>query len=194
MDNVIAEKFRDLGLTDGQIELFESLYRTDILPIISRHYLSHLVTTIEELINNKKKQAFLEHIKSTAGNNYPIIKKAVNHKILRLFSIILVPVESGKLNARTYFIRGDHSVMITYWKQLPEDQIRILIAHELGHVAIKYLFGDAAATSDNRLATLFGFIALQDRNHFYRNRAKDFTRGNDLIIYDEIANICNRRT
>jgi len=198
MDNAVAEKFRnELGITEEQINACESLYNEEIVPIIGRHFLSHLVTTIEELINEKKKRAFLKHIRETIAKentefDYTMVEKTVKHKILRLFSIILVPVDSGKLKARTYFIRGGFGVLITYWKQLPDDQIRILIAHELGHVATKYLFDNIDSASDDRLATLFGYIALQDRNNFYKNKAEYFTRKYNIMIYDEIVNICNR--
>jgi hypothetical protein len=197
MDNAIAEEFCNVfEITREQIKKYEDYYANNILPVISRHYLSHLVTTIEELINEKEKRAFLEHIRSTIDHNakysYSTIERAVNHKMLRLFSIILVPIESGKLKARAHFIGRGHGVLITYWKQLPEDQIRILIAHELGHVATKYLFDDQDSVSNNGLATLFAYIALQDRNNFYKNVAERFTRKFDMQIYNDIANICNR--
>ena len=197
MNNVVAEKFcNDFGLTNEQIKKYENFYQQDILPVISRHFLSHLVTTIEELINEKEKQAFLEHIRKTIDDNaeydYETIKRAVNHKVLRLFSIILAPVESGKLKARTHLIGKGHGVLITYWKQLPEEQIRILIAHELGHVATKYLIDKGTAANDG-LATLFGYIALQDKNDFYKNKTEPFTHHDDIQIYNEIANVCNRQ-
>jgi guanylate kinase len=129
MDNVVAEKFcNNFNLTNEQIKKYEDFYNINVLPIIGRHFLSHLVTTIEELINEKQKHAFLERIKNTINDyaefDYAAIEKAINRKMLRLFSIILVPVESGKLKARTHLISGGHGVLITYWKQLPEDQIR----------------------------------------------------------------------
>jgi hypothetical protein len=102
-----------------------------------------------------------------------------------------VPVESGKLKARTYLIGRGTGALITYWKQLPEDQIRILIAHELGHIANRYLLDRDSASNDG-LAPLFGYIALQDKDDFYKNKTKPFTHHNDLEIYNEIANICNR--
>jgi len=195
MDNAVVEKFRDIhGLTEEQIKIYENLYNSKVLPVISRHYLSHLVTTIEELINKKNKQAFLEDIKKEFNSmDYKAIEKAVNRKMLRVFSIILVPVDSGKLKARTHLIGGGTGALITYWKELPESQIRILIAHELGHVATRYLLDDERSASNDGLATLFGYIALQDRNDFYKNKAKNFTRESNLIIYNEITNICNRR-
>jgi hypothetical protein len=197
MDSVVAEKFcNNFNLTIEQIRIYEDFYNKSVLPIIGRHFLSHLVTTIEELINEKQKQAFLEYIRNTiddkAGFDYATIEKAINRKIFRLFSIILVPVESGKLKARTHLIGGGHGVLITYWKQLPEDQIRILVAHELGHVAVRYLI-DKDSASDDALATLFDYIALQDKDDFYKNKTKLFTNNNDIEIYNKIVNIGNRQ-
>jgi len=199
MDSAVADKFlSEFGLTDNQIEKYESLFTNVILPVIDRHYLSHLVTTIEELINEKRKQDFLSYIKDVltqkgVGLDYEQLEKNINNKILRLFSIILVPVESGKLKARTYFIRGEYGVLITYWKDLPKDQVRILIAHELGHVVAKYLSGNKNSTSDNGLATLFAYIAIKDRSDFYKCKTEPFIREYDMQIFHDIASICNRK-
>ena len=195
MDDAVKDKFIDgFGLTGDQINRYENNFNSIILPVVKRHFLSHLVTTIEELINEKKKHDFLEHIKNSANSNtlydYKTIERLVNHKMLRLFSIILVPVESGKLKARTYCIGKGTGAMVTYWKDLPKKQIRILIAHELGHIADKYIFENTNSGDDT--ATLFGYIALQDRNNFYKNKVKEFTNESDLAIYNEIVNLCNR--
>jgi len=199
MDNAVAEKFSsDFGLTQAQINEYETYFNRTLLPAITRHYLSHLVTTIEEIINEKEKQEFLEFIKTAndrenAGFDYVKLEKTINRKILRLFSIILAPVDSGKLKARTYFLKEGYGVLITYWKELPAEQIRFLIAHELGHVANKYLFRKTDLTSGDGLASLFGYIALQNRSHFYKHETKPFIRDFDLQIYDDIANICHRK-
>jgi len=199
MDNAIAEKFcSEFNLTQEQIKVYESFYEKTILPAINRHYLFHLVTTIEELINEKQKHEFLKVIrevidKEGAGYDYTMLEKTINRKMLRLFSIILVPIESGKLKARTHLIKGGCGVLITYWKQLPKDQIRILIAHELGHVANRYFFNNENAASEDGLASLFGYIALQDRNDFYLNKTEPFTRKYDMQIYNEMVNISNRK-
>jgi len=198
MDKAVREKFLDcFGLTGDQIDTYESFFNLSILPVVNRHFLSHLVTTIEELINEKKKHEFLEHIKNVINSDsqfdYKKIERAVNQKILRLFSIILVPVESGKLKARTYLMGNGTGAMITYWKELPKKQIRILIAHELGHIANKFLFENANLSSGDTIATLFGYITLQDRNNFYKNNVIEFVNESDLTIFNEIVNLCNRR-
>ncbi|MCL2609355.1 MAG: hypothetical protein FWD94_05575 [Treponema sp.] len=198
MDKAVAGKFIDkLGLTQEQIAKYESHFFNDIMPVIKRHYLSHLVTTIEEMINEKQKQAFLEDMREEVANggvdvDYAWLERTVNLKRLRLFSIILVPVESGKLKARTHLIKGDTGALITYWKDLSAEQIRVLIAHELGHIASKYLLNDADSANDS-LATLFGYIALQDRNDFYRDLAKQFTHESAMQTYNDIENLCNRK-
>jgi len=67
------------------------------------------VITIEELINEKKKLAFLADIKKRTANNikdYTAIEKAINKKMIRVFSIILAPVEIGRncLKIRSEFL------------------------------------------------------------------------------------------
>ena len=197
MDETVKEKFLDCcSLTSDQINEYEIFFNTTILPVVKHHFLSHLVTTIEELINEKKKHDFLAHIKDTINSDaqfdYKKIERAVNQRMLRLFSIILVPVESGKLKARTYLMGKGTGAMITYWKELPKKQIRILIAHELGHIANRFLFENANLASGDDIATLLGYIALQDRNNFYKNNITEYTNESDLTIFNEITNLCNR--
>ncbi|MCL1991732.1 MAG: hypothetical protein FWG66_02155 [Spirochaetes bacterium] len=198
MDKAVAEKFcDDLGLSKEHIAKYEKLYSEDILPAISRHYLSHIVTTVEELINEKRKQEFLAQIKEINANgkseiDYALLEKSVNKKILRLFSIILKPVGNGKVKARSHLI-GGYGVLITYWDNLEEGQIRILIAHELGHIANRHLFGNKEAASEEGLASLFAYIALQDRSDFYKSKSKQFTREFDLQIYNDVVNMCHKK-
>jgi len=200
MDEGITEKFtRDYNLTTSQITDRESSYGKDILPAIKRRYLSHLVSTIEDIINEKRKQELLKSIKKKIDkdgseqyvNYYNRLEKTINLRMLRLFSIILAPVESNKLKARTHLIKG--CALITYWKDLPETQKRILIAHELGHIINKYFYHTSNDPNEEGLATLFAFVALCDKDKFYKTGTSEFTHHNDIEIYDEITNLCKRK-
>jgi hypothetical protein len=197
MDKHIVERFiEDYGLTGEQIERCETFFQTNVLPFLKQRYLSHLVSTIEDLINGKQKQDFLKYAESLMGE-YPgytqeqhkRLKDAVNKRQLRLFSIILVPIDNGKINARTHFIGG--CALITYWKRLDEMQKRMLIAHELGHVVSRCLFNEAGANMEG-IATLFGFIAMCDKDNFYKNETLKYTHQNTTHIYNEIVGLCKR--
>jgi hypothetical protein len=200
MDDVIAGKFaHDYNLTQAQITARESSYEREILPAIKRRYLSHLVSTVEDIINEKRKQELLSSIRNEidkAGSEqyvdyYNRLVKTINLRMLRLFSIILAPVESNKLKARTHLIKG--CALITYWKDLPETQKRILIAHELGHIINKYFYNASNDPNEEGLATLFGFIALCDKDKFYKTGTSEFIHHNDIEIYDEMTNLCKRK-
>jgi hypothetical protein len=124
MDDAVQERFiREHRITNEQIKDRETWFNAHILPLLKKRYLSHLVSTLEDLINNKQKQDFLDGLERVLGrgsrerNREDLkkqIKSAVNSQRLRVFSIILAPVGSGKVNARTNFIKG--CALITYWQ------------------------------------------------------------------------------
>ncbi|MBD5428129.1 MAG: ImmA/IrrE family metallo-endopeptidase [Treponema sp.] len=153
-------------------------------PALKVHYLSHLVTTIEEMINESQKKEFLEHIRRTGNpdDNIATMTKLVNDRRVRLFSIILVPINNKKKKAQTSRKQG--GVMIYYADYLQENEKRFAIAHELGHIVNDYIL---KIDDENReyLASLFAYIALLDKNNFYKNEAKNYITRTDIELFNE---------
>ena len=202
MDKTVQEKFcGEFNLAEKMIKKYENYFTRVIIPVIDRRYLSHLVAAIEAMVNEKRKDDVLKRIKGLQelldendnDTNYANLKSSINSRVFRLFSITLAPVESGKIYARTYIIKNDYGVLITYWKGLSAEQARILVARELGHVVNKYLFGNCNSAPDSGLAALLCYIALRNRSEFYKNKTKPFTWESDMNLYDDIAKICGRR-
>jgi len=192
MNEDIAARFTaDYNLSAGDIRALEDFYQSRILPGIRSRYLSHLVATIEDMVNDKKKREYIQNLETSQPGTVKTVKDNLNRRHLRFFSIVLRPLENGKFKARTSIIPGG-GALITYWKDLDAAQKRILIAHELGHIVSRYLLDDGGAGNEEGLATLFGVIALIEKDHFYRDEAPQYVHRSDLVIYDEVKGLCKR--
>ncbi|MDE7383532.1 MAG: ImmA/IrrE family metallo-endopeptidase [Treponemataceae bacterium] len=188
LDGAITGKLKNaFNVSDEDIQKIVSFFNKTLKPALKAHYLSHLVTTIEEMINESQKKDFLEHIKRTGNSkdNIATLTKLVNEKRVRMFSIILAPIESSKRKARAYKKQG--GVMIYYANYLQENEKRFAIAHELGHIVNDYILKIEDNNRECR-ASLFAYIALLDKNNFYKNEASDYISKTDIELFDEYIN------
>lgn len=185
LDAKITDKLKNAFKVSGEdIQEIVSFFNKTLKPALKTHYLSHLVTTIEEMINENQKRDFLNHIRNTENSEDSIatLTNLVNEKRVRMFSIILAPIKSSKRKARAYKKQG--GVMIYYADYLQENEKRFAIAHELGHIVNDYIL---KIEDDNReyRASLFAYIALLDKNNFYKNEAKDYITKTDIELFDD---------
>ena len=188
LDGAITGKLKNaFNVSDEDIQKIVSFFNKTLKPALKAHYLSHLVTTIEEMINESQKKDFLEHIKRTGNSkdNIATLTKLVNEKRVRMFSIILAPIESSKRKARAYKKQG--GVMIYYANYLQENEKRFAIAHELGHIVNDYILKIEDNNRECR-ASLFAYIALLDKNNFYKNEASDYISKTEIELFDEYIN------
>lgn len=188
LDANITGKLKDtFNVSSKDIQDIVSFFNRTLKPALKAHYLSHLVTTIEEIINENQKRDFLDHIRKTekSANSIATLTNLVNEKRVRMFSIILAPIKSTKRKARAYKKQG--GVMIYYADYLQENEKRFAIAHELGHIVNDYIL---KIEDDNRecRASLFAYIALLDKNNFYKNEASDYISKTDIELFNEYIN------
>lgn len=74
--------------------------------------------------------------------------------------------------------------MIYYADYLQENEKRFAIAHELGHIVNDYILKIEDGNREYR-ASLFAYIALLDKNNFYKNEAKDYITKTDIELFNE---------
>lgn len=188
LDETITSKLKSaFNVSDEDIQEVVTFFNGTLKPALKVHYLSHLVTTIEEMINDDQKKNFLEHIRTTGNSEDSIatMTKLVNDKRVRVFSIILVPIKNSKRKAQTYMKQG--GVMICYANYLQENEKRFAIAHELGHIVNDYILKIDDENREYR-ASLFAYIALLDKNNFYKNEASDYITKTDIELFNEYIN------
>ena len=193
LDNEIILKLKS-AFKASQKEIFTLLdfFNVQLKPALRTHYLSHLVSTIEEMINEKEKHNFLEYIKDTERTEKDVntLTNLINEKRIRLFTIILQPLKDVKRKAQTYKKAG--GVMIYYKEHLPENEKRFAIAHELGHIVNSYLLGNNDDNMENR-ASLFAYIALLDKNNFYQKDCSAYISKTDIELFNEYMSVVHEK-
>lgn len=188
LDDTIKDKIKkSFKVSETDIQSLLNFFNSTLKPALKAHYLSHLVTSIEEMINESKKKDFLEYIKTTGKSEQDIatMTKVINEKRVRMFSIILVPISNVKRKALA--LRKQGGVIICYANYLEENEKRFAIAHELGHIVNDYILCIDDENRENR-ASLFAYIALLDKNNFYKNEAKNYITKTDIELFNEYIN------
>lgn len=170
LDDSIVQKLVESFHVDREaVSCFLKFFNGSLKPAIRQHYLSHLVSSVEELINGSIKEKLLENIKDGSEN-------------LKLVNIILCPVLSNKKKAKLKITRGGNYI-ICYSKFIGENEKRFAIAHELGHIVSIALL-DCPNASDEDKASLFAYIALLDKNNFYKHECQDYISDTDLKLFN----------
>lgn len=189
LDDTIKDKLKDsFKVSETDIQSLLDFFNNTLKPAIKVHYLSHLVTSIEEMINENQKKEFLDYIKTTGNSDKDIatLTKLINEKRVRMFSIILVPISNSKRKALALTKKG--GVIIYYANYLQENEKRFAIAHELGHIVNDYILDIQDDNRENR-ASLFAYIALLDKNNFYKNESKNYVTKTDIELFNEYMNV-----
>jgi hypothetical protein len=151
---------------EARCEDYCRVYNETLLPLIQEEFLAHLVSVAEDLIfvkikaNDPKAPRF----KITLWKNDPTNGKAT----MRLWR---------------------YGAIIAYNPQNDYRDLRVFVAHELGHLLCRYDILDGDATDNN--ADLFAFFAISGKNKFYSEKApKLIYKGGDLQIISSIQADC----
>jgi Zn-dependent protease with chaperone function len=167
-----------------QLEVIFSLINLEM----KKKHLSHLVSAVEELINNKYKDNLINPTPSAIVDEREMIVRLLQ-KRTRRFSIILI--QEPKLNGRAHVRHHNYGSIIAYNPNFNEKcnsrDIRILIAHELGHIVNRHLSG---ISDTQNCANIFAYLAIHGRHEFYNKDASDYTYNNESEIVDDISALC----
>ena len=197
MEKQFIDRFiDDFDLKNEDIIKIEDFFQSTITTGLKKRFLSHLVSTIEDLVNDKQKHLYLKSLEEELEKN-PKLKKEIDmnlilsfisSKNLRLFSIILRPLPVAAISARINFIKG--CAIITYDNRIDDvKDIRLLLAHELGHLIHKHFFPNIER---EKLSMLFAYIAICDKNDFYQKKVSEFTHNNHREIYNRLCGLCKK--
>jgi hypothetical protein len=135
---------------------------------MKRHYLAHVIRAMEEKLRN------------IPGNE--------------MFRIICSPVGENSKNigiTSAHYYKGRYFA-IFYHPKTDEKQLRIMLAHELGHLFLVELVN---AQSDSPLfnektmiepmSTILGIFTILDKNEFYHNKTAPFKHASpDEVLHD----------
>lgn len=195
-DNVLNNISKKLNIDLPYVKKVVEYFQKYIQPEISKNYLSHLVTSMETLITEHIVNYLNDELKKSKDVESKLknIIVGLRNKRLRLLPILLREfhdVNSGiKAKAKTIIIK-EGGCIIFYQKDIDEIEKRIYIAHELGHIYIRFLEKAGICNSVGReeLATLFAAVAILDKNNFYKVRCKNYTKISDDAVLNDICHI-----
>jgi len=183
--DVIDKLCKDFKVDPDTCAKFENFYNSQIEPKLEHRYLSHVVSTVEDMINDSFKEKHITPILNS--EQYTVEQKRdVIRRNFRLYSIILRPIKG--LNRKGFVQHLNYGSIIGYNPDLLDDNdTRVLIAHELGHIINLYVF--QCKDTQNR-ANIFSFTAINGKDQFYKNHAEHFTYASELAIIDTVFRIC----
>ena len=152
---VLKEISSKFGMAQKTVAEIHDIYEKKILKVMRRHYLAHVIRTMEETLR--------QH----TGN--------------QMFRIICTPVDESKnLGSAGQYFKGDFFA-ITYNLQTDERQLRTQLAHELGHLFLiefvnaKFGANYTEKTQIESLSTTMGIFTILDRNLFYQKNKALYT-------------------
>jgi hypothetical protein len=185
MDETISANIsKEWKLTSNTIKQYENFFKNTIRPIVKTNYLSHLVTTIENMVNDKRMTKILNELEASDIEQKDL-RSLLASRTFRLYSIMREPVNIRRRATTRHHPSG---AIIYYNSNYEEKTIRILIAHELGHIVNKELLENTV--DSEQTANLFAYIAMHDKNKFYTEDCQKFISKSDIQIFNDILNIC----
>jgi len=153
----IVHQYRKYSITKKQVNSFLHFYN-EFSRDMKHQYLAHVIRAMEEKL-----------------------RKVPDNE---MFQIICSPVaeDSRMLNFVAAQYQKNCYFAIYYHPKLEEKQLRIKIAHELGHLFLVELIQAHTELNANLgktqlvepMATIFAIFSIFDKNDFYHNRTKPY--------------------
>lgn len=186
MKQDVKEKLKkDFKIDKETCETYEQFYETKIESALKLRFLSHLISTIEDMINDIFKEKYI--MPPLKSNQYTMEQKRdFLRRNDRLYSIKLRPLKG--LHNKGFTTHYNYGSIIVYNPDIMSDtDIRLLIAHEMGHIVNLYILH--CEDTQNR-ANLFSYVAINGKDQFYKTKVKDFLYTSEFAIIDSIYKIC----
>lgn len=113
-----------------------------------------------------------------------------------LFRIVLqkLPDDDPCLGVGTAKYIKDRYFAVFYHPKMDKKQLRVCLAHELGHLYIAALNDKDSLQGFNSepLSTLFGICCILDKDDFYANHARSYCHISSKAIIDSFFQMQNR--
>jgi Zn-dependent peptidase ImmA (M78 family) len=172
-DEIVSQIAVQYNTTEKEVETIRRFYKK-FANDMKRQYLAHVIRTMEE------------RLRQISGNE--------------MFRIVCSPVdETSKIlgiAGAQYF--KNRYFAIYYHPKTEEKQLRVLLAHELGHLFLIELVNSKfdqrydEKTKIEPLATIFGIFTIFDKNEFYHNKTAPFKHKSPEEILSDFSLLRNR--
>jgi len=194
MDNsTLSELSKTFNVTADFCKSCEKFFDETILPRLQKKYLAHLVSAVEDMVNEKMKEEeekekgkklgkeeklfyIIHHaIKPPRGNN--AITIGLNHGVIIIYdpNIVIDHDSSTKSTDKEKKNNADRA-------------LRILIAHELGHLLMDSKILEYRNTDEN--ANVLAYFAISGKNKFYIEDAPKLAYNSESEIIRNIDTLC----
>ena len=142
--NEISENF---NVSNNDYKKIKEFYERYILPNIQKKYLSQLISVVEDLIEEKRRN-----------------KKFKTEETIR-YRIMLSEFSSSQRMTRASCLVFPNHAVIFYDPKTEKKDIRFLIAHELGHLL--YYYGIITGKDAEDHANLFTFFVINGEKDLF---------------------------
>ena len=203
-DEFIEAVSKETNINNDIVKELSNEFKNNIQPEISIHYLSHLISSIESIINKEKKDYFLKFIKKLYSeqklddNKYLNLLKIVADARIKYYPILLRSANNMGVSSKIMFKidqNKEEYVAIIFYDDSITDiaQIRKFIAHELGHIYFKHITKiDKKKIEKETFSTLFAIFAIADKDVFYNKICKTFSNENILTSIKETYSLLTK--
>lgn len=166
-EDKVSEIAKQFSIKPHTVNSMNRLYNA-ISDGIKYQYLAHVIRTVEEKVG--------QHIGEAR------------------FQIKCIAMSAGahvNFGCAQYF---GNDLYIIYYPEIDEKQIRIIIAHELGHLVVETLLKneDPNKGISEPLSSIFGILTILDKNDFYQNRALKYQHPSWEQILQDFKLLSNR--
>ncbi|MDR3123669.1 MAG: hypothetical protein LBU16_07830 [Treponema sp.] len=157
-DEKIAHISTKFQVEESLVELVHKIFSA-VTDGVKNQYLAHIIRCMESYIRKKTGNPMFQI------NTFP-----------RDPASPVLNVGCAQYYPKRYF-------SIFFHPRMDEKQLRVCLAHELGHLFIIELLNEEAAdgsepydktTGTEPLSSIFGIFTIMDKNHFYKERAISF--------------------
>ena len=166
----IAAQFNTPEKTVADLRDFYQRFAADM----KRQYLAHVIRTMEE------------QLRTVSGNE--------------MFRIVCSPVDESSKElgiAGAHYYKGRYFA-IFYHPRTDEKQLRVLLAHELGHLFLLEFVNSTLDKQYNEktmiepLSTILGIFTILDKNEFYHNKTAPFKHKTPEEVLADFSLLKNR--
>ncbi|MCL1910629.1 MAG: ImmA/IrrE family metallo-endopeptidase [Leptospirales bacterium] len=179
-DEIIAKIAAQCGIDKYKVKTLNEFYKMFAVAM-KQQYLAHVIRTMEE------------QLRKVSGNE--------------MFRIVCSPVgESSKelgIASAQYFEKRYFAIY--YHPNTDEKQLRVLLAHELGHLFLIEMLNSIEILNSNNnqhpynektntepLATILGILTIFDKNEFYHNKTTPYKHTSPDAILQDFSLLKNR--
>ena len=173
IDNAKLEEIaKTFNLPLDSVNILYTVYK-DVAKDIEGQYLAHIIRAMEHYLQNKTGNPFFKIECRPVNCNYPFLNIGAHYFQGRFFTIY-------------------------YHPKMDIKQLRVYLAHELGHLFIIEILNNAYekkfTENDNTepLSSIFGIFTILDKNEFYEKNAKQLNHKSWQEILADFSQLHNK--